>query len=401
MLRNPFLPLSFSGVIASLGTLVPFSMAVMACFAGNRIIFGRSCGFQGAVSADRRHSTKKIHSLPYVSNVGNRPKTGSISTLSEIFKFLKFSVAISRNVRYNIFIIWKIGDLRKMNVTLTIQEKLKDLHIARGMGLEELAAATGISKSSLGKYESEDYKDISPFNLVKLAQFYGVSTDYLLGLTEQKNHPNVEIHELHLSDDMLDILKNRVFNNRLLCEMVAHKDFSRLMTDIEIYVDRIASMSIQQLDDYMDTIREKVQAGQRPENQNPRKVDLYIRTLELAHIREDEYFAYTIHNDIDGIIRDIREAHKKDVTTADEGSPSMMDLLRENIDEVETLKGSQAEKQVRVFCKQLGIPYDKLTMDEFAGLLSALQKSPMMRLMSSQRGKSTIILTHGKEKRKK
>ena len=287
----------------------------------------------------------------------------------------------------------------KMNVTLTIQEKLKDLRVARDLGLEELAEATGISKSSLGKYESDDYKDISPFNLVKLAEFYGVSTDYLLGLTEQKNHPNAEVHELHLSDEMLDMLKNRVFNNRLLCEMAAHKDFPRLMTDIEVYVDRIASMSIQQLDDYMDTIREKVQAGQRPEQQDPRKVDLYIRTLELARVREDEYFAYTIHNDIDGIIRDIREAHKRDVTTADEGTPSMVDLFRENIDEVESLKGSQTEKQVRVFCKQLGIPYDKLTMEEFAGLLSALQKSPMMRLMVSQRGRGSVVMTHGKGKK--
>ena len=252
-------------------------------------------------------------------------------------------------------------------------------------------------RSTLGKYEADDYKDISPFNLVRLAQFYGVSTDYLMGLTEQKNHPNAEIHELHLSDGMLDMLKNRVFNNRLLCEMAAHKDFPRLMTDIEVYVDRIASMSIQQLDDYMDTIRAKVREGQRPEKQDPRKVDLYIRTLELSHIREDEYFAHTIHNDIDAIIR---EAHKQDATTADEDTPSMMDLLRENIDEVESLKGSQAEKQVRVFCKQLGIPYDDLTAEEFAGLISALRKSPMMRLKISQRGRGTT-LTHGKGKTKR
>ena len=288
-----------------------------------------------------------------------------------------------------------------MNITLTIQEKLKDLRVARGLSLEELSAETGISKSSLGKYEADDYKDISPFNLVRLAQFYGVSTDYLMGLTEQKNHPNAEIHELHLSDDMLDMLKKRVFNNRLLCEMAEHKDFPRLMTDIEVYVDRIASMSIQQLDDYMDTIRAKVQEGQLMGKQDPRKLDLYVRTLELAHIREDEYFSHTIHNDIDAIIRDIREAHKQDVTTTDEDAPSMMDLLRENIDEVERQKGSQTEKQVRVFCKQLGIPYDDLTTEEFAGLISALRKSPMMRLMGSQRGRGTPILTHGQGKRKK
>ena len=47
-------------------------------------------------------------------------------------------------------------------------------------------SGTGISKSALGKYEADDFKDISPFSMVELAKFYGVSTDYLLGLTEQK-----------------------------------------------------------------------------------------------------------------------------------------------------------------------------------------------------------------------
>ena len=80
-----------------------------------------------------------------------------------------------------------------MNTTLTIQEKLKDLRVEKGLTLDQLAEMTGISRSALGKYESDDLKDISPFNLVKLAKIYGVSTDYLLGLSEQKNHPNTPI----------------------------------------------------------------------------------------------------------------------------------------------------------------------------------------------------------------
>lgn len=73
-----------------------------------------------------------------------------------------------------------------MQVRLTIQEKLKDLRVERHLTLVELAEQTGISSSALGKYEADDYKDISPFSIVTLAKFYGVSTDYLLGLTEQK-----------------------------------------------------------------------------------------------------------------------------------------------------------------------------------------------------------------------
>ncbi len=73
-----------------------------------------------------------------------------------------------------------------MEPKLTIQERLKDLRVERGLTLEQLSAETGISKSALGKYEADDFKDISPFSMVALAKFYGVSTDYLLGLTEQK-----------------------------------------------------------------------------------------------------------------------------------------------------------------------------------------------------------------------
>ena len=131
-----------------------------------------------------------------------------------------------------------------MQVKLTIQERLKDLRVERGLTLEQLAEQTGLSKSALGKYEVDDFKDISPFSIVTLAKFYGVSTDYLLGMTETKNHPDTELDALHLSDDAIEVLKAGQFNHRLLSEMLCHKDFRRMMLDAEIYVDRIADMRI-------------------------------------------------------------------------------------------------------------------------------------------------------------
>ena len=91
-----------------------------------------------------------------------------------------------------------------MQIKLTIQERLKDLRVERGLTLEQLAEQTGLSKSALGKYEADDFKDISPFSIVTLAKFYGVSTDYLLGMTETKNHPDTELGALHLSDGAIE-----------------------------------------------------------------------------------------------------------------------------------------------------------------------------------------------------
>ena len=77
-----------------------------------------------------------------------------------------------------------------MKQGITIQERLKDLRTERHLKLEELATATEISKSALGSYENDNYKEISHKSLVALADFYGVSTDYLLCRTENRNHPD-------------------------------------------------------------------------------------------------------------------------------------------------------------------------------------------------------------------
>ena len=66
---------------------------------------------------------------------------------------------------------------------------------------------------------------------------------------------------------------------------------------------------------------------------------------------------------------------------------------------MEKLQGSDQEKQVRVLCHQLEIPYDKLTGEEFVALIKALRLSPKLRGYTSQRGKGN--LQHGKGKRKK
>ena len=85
-------------------------------------------------------------------------------------------------------------------MSLSIQERLKDLRVQRGLTLEQLAEQTNLSKSALGSYEADDFKDISHYALIKLAKFYGVTTDYLLGLSEMKRHPNADLADLRLSD---------------------------------------------------------------------------------------------------------------------------------------------------------------------------------------------------------
>lgn len=102
-----------------------------------------------------------------------------------------------------------------MKTRISVQERLKDLRVEQGLNLEELAQKTGISKSALGSYENDndEYKEINHGSLLKLADFYQVSVDYLLGLTNNRKYENTPIEELHLSDEVVELLKSERFNN--------------------------------------------------------------------------------------------------------------------------------------------------------------------------------------------
>ena len=281
-----------------------------------------------------------------------------------------------------------------MYTKLSIPERLKDLRVERDLTLEQLAEQTGLSRSALGKYETDDYKDISPFAIAELAKFYGVSTDYLLGLTGMKNHPNADLHNLHLSDDMIDLLKSGILNHRLLCEMVTHKSFQRFLVDAEIYVDRIADMRVNDMNTYLTAARKKVLAKKHLDENS-----LYVRTLELAQVDEDAYYSRVIAQDLAAILKDIREDHKTDPTTADTDSP-VADMQKQ-LEEVLHYEGSDDEKKARLYLAQLRISYDKLTPEQFVTLIDILKLSDYMKSPYNQRGKQKKLPNNGKKKKKK
>ncbi len=200
-------------------------------------------------------------------------------------------------------------------MALTIQERIKDLRVERGLTLEQLAEQTGLSKSALGSYEADEYKDISHYALIKLAKFYGVTADYLLGLTETKNHPNADLADLRLSEAMIDLLKSRRIDTGLLCELAAHPDFVKLLADIQIYVEGNAATRIQNLNAWVDVARAEI-----VEKYQPGEHDKTAGVLQAAHVREGDYFISRVHDDIDAIMEDIQQYHCGRTQTGFRGS---------------------------------------------------------------------------------
>ena len=268
-----------------------------------------------------------------------------------------------------------------MYAKLSIPERLKDLRVVdKHLTLEQLAEQTGLSKSALGKYETDDYKDISPFAIATLAEFYGVSADYLMGLSGNKNHPNAELQALHLSDGMVELLSSGRINNRLLCELATHPNFQRLMVDMEICIDRIANMRVEQMNLVMEATRQTVLSKYAPGAD-----DLYVRTLELGQVQESDFYSHVMHDDLDSIVRDIQEAHLKDKTTADP-QPTLDDVKEKFGQALE--QDSNEEIVIHEFCDRMQIPFEKISSEDFSAFLRILSLSKMLKNPNNMRGKA-------------
>ena len=263
---------------------------------------------------------------------------------------------------------------------LSIQERLKDLRVERGLTLEQLAEKIHLSKSALGSYEGDNLKDISHYALIELAKFYEVIVDYLLDRSQTRNHPNADLADLRLSDDMIDLLKNGRIDTALFCELATHRDFVKLLADIEIYVNGVAAGQIQNLNAWVDVARAEIM-----EKYQPGEHDKTAYLLKASHVQEGEYFSRRVHDDIDGIMEDIKEAHRGRAESAPKNS--VVTELKKDLDEVANFKGSRLEQWLLIYCKQNRLPYHKLTEEEKQWLIRIGSKSDFMKSHIQQRGK--------------
>jgi transcriptional regulator with XRE-family HTH domain len=77
----------------------------------------------------------------------------------------------------------------------TFGQRLRVLREEKKLVQKEIADLLNVSQSTIGKYES-DQRTPSPDAIIKLAMFFEVSTDYLLGVSDIRNPLQMEYPDL-------------------------------------------------------------------------------------------------------------------------------------------------------------------------------------------------------------
>ncbi len=95
----------------------------------------------------------------------------------------------------------------------------------------------GIPASQFTRIENEDIKSIGHELITKFADYFGVSTDCLLGRTTVRSQKNIELNELGLSNKALITLLSGKVNTELLSRIIEHSNFIPLMGYAEAYFE--------------------------------------------------------------------------------------------------------------------------------------------------------------------
>jgi len=74
-------------------------------------------------------------------------------------------------------------------IVMGFKDRLKELRSKKGITQEVLASALDIPESTVRRYESSDDNTPRRERLEKIADYFGVSVDYLLGRTEDPTPP--------------------------------------------------------------------------------------------------------------------------------------------------------------------------------------------------------------------
>lgn len=115
-----------------------------------------------------------------------------------------------------------------MEITEVFAKRLKELREDSGLNQSQLAEKLGVSRGSISYYENQDRTPDIVF-LDKVSTFFGVSLNYLLGHSANKEEKNEEIGvRLGLSDEAIKKLERMREDEIMYPEFFGKGGFNRL-----------------------------------------------------------------------------------------------------------------------------------------------------------------------------
>ena len=218
-----------------------------------------------------------------------------------------------------------------------LHDRLRELREARGIkSQEKLADLVGVTRSTYGRVENGQTKAISSDMLIKLAKFYNVPTDYILGLSDTPENTGYDIKELGLSVEAAKNLYTKKVDPNVASLLIANDKFAGVTKLIATYFSgSMASMMVLQnnlLDFSYGIIEGHVKAGELPNDSLIRETK---RNLKAAKLPGSQIELDRIQRQFMAAVKEIKEQAFSEVPLFRQMSETLrfeiMDKIRSEI----------------------------------------------------------------------
>lgn len=217
----------------------------------------------------------------------------------------------------------------------TINERIGDLRTNMNLSQTELSEKTGIPISVISRIESGKTATIGHDVLAKLALFFNVSADYLLGLTDVRMRKNVELSELGLSNQALfQILSGKV-NSQILSMMIESKNFPRFLDYAQTYFEDANAPAFQSRNAMIDFGIDALKNFVREKPEARREANHDINRMNAEKITASEASMIKLRDIMMSILRDMKEAYDNKPADMDTSQlTQMMNTMFEQADAI-------------------------------------------------------------------
>ncbi|WP_373249135.1 helix-turn-helix domain-containing protein [Mediterraneibacter gnavus] len=258
-----------------------------------------------------------------------------------------------------------------------IHERIGDLRIQKGYTKKKVSEDIGIPASQLTRIENEEIKSIGHELINKFADYYNVSTDFLLGRTDVKSPKNVELNELGLSNKALLTLLSGKIDVQLLSRMMEHKNFIPMMAYAESYFsgahdagflsrNQVIDMAVTDISQYVKSNPEKTSEGYKD-----------IRKLNAEKVTGTEADLEKLKSIFLSMLRDIKKeyAEPQEDISSDEFQNQMKEMKKQALQQKKKQHSFNENDMTNIVMGMLGgVDLDEYERQKFQELTLHLLK---------------------------
>lgn len=239
----------------------------------------------------------------------------------------------------------------------TVRQRIQELIKERKITQAELAAEIEMAESSLSRFLSEKTDKIGDEYIIKIADFLGVSTDFILGQTDFPERRNYDIEELGLSYKAAMALYTREVDTDVINRILENPQFPEITRMISRYFKDTIAEGFAVQNAMWDTLQQLTGTADTSHLANPQEgTEAAAQILSMMKTAPHEKDVEAIQSALMIMLRDIKAGIQTQTPTTELVTAQLTHAMMESM-----VKGENAVPAVQT-----------ISLEQLAGAYSTL-----------------------------